>query len=228
MSSAGRWAGDRGLTLTAHVGGYFQRASDSCPHLPCRPFFSPQQPCRSALLPHLTDDSLGLRAGRGPVRADTPVRPGGRPRGPGCTPPPLCQQNALSKGWQRQPRETSWQKGLKEVIAYFWGPVFSSTQWARGFPGGSGGKESDCQCRRHGFHPWSGKIPYATELLSLCTTIIRLCPRARELWLLSLWARESMPCNKRIHTAMKRCPHSSQRERDPGNSEDPARPKLNN
>ena len=31
-----------------------------------------------------------------------------------------------------------------------------------GFPGGAGGKESACQCRRHkgcGFNPWVGKIP---------------------------------------------------------------------
>ena len=30
---------------------------------------------------------------------------------------------------------------------------------APGFPGGSGSKEAACQCRRHGFHPWVGKIP---------------------------------------------------------------------
>ena len=25
-----------------------------------------------------------------------------------------------------------------------------------------------CQCRGHGFEPWSGKIPHATEQLSPC------------------------------------------------------------
>ena len=25
-------------------------------------------------------------------------------------------------------------------------------------PGGPSGKESTCQCRRHGFNPWIGKI----------------------------------------------------------------------
>ena len=34
------------------------------------------------------------------------------------------------------------------------------------------GKESTCQCRRHGFNPWSGKIPYAMEQLSWCITTI--------------------------------------------------------
>ena len=32
-----------------------------------------------------------------------------------------------------------------------------------GFPGGTGGKEPACQCRRHnrlGFDPWVGKIPW--------------------------------------------------------------------
>ena len=29
-----------------------------------------------------------------------------------------------------------------------------------GFPGGSAGKESACQCRRHGFNPRVGKIPW--------------------------------------------------------------------
>ena len=32
-----------------------------------------------------------------------------------------------------------------------------------GFPGGASGKEPACQCRRckrHGFNPWVGKIPY--------------------------------------------------------------------
>ena len=32
------------------------------------------------------------------------------------------------------------------------------------------GQESACQCRGHGFEPWSGKIPHATEQLSPCTT----------------------------------------------------------
>ena len=32
-----------------------------------------------------------------------------------------------------------------------------------GFQGGTSGKESTCQgrrCKRHGFHPWAGKIPW--------------------------------------------------------------------
>ena len=33
-------------------------------------------------------------------------------------------------------------------------------QWIWGFPGGSSGKESACQCRRHRFDPWVQKIPW--------------------------------------------------------------------
>ena len=38
-----------------------------------------------------------------------------------------------------------------------------------GLPWWHSGWESACQCRGHGFEPWSGKIPYATERLGLCT-----------------------------------------------------------
>ena len=33
------------------------------------------------------------------------------------------------------------------------------------FPGGASGKELACQCRRHGFNPWVGKIPRRREWL---------------------------------------------------------------
>ena len=36
------------------------------------------------------------------------------------------------------------------------------------FPGGTVDKESACQCRVHGFDPWSEKIPRAMEQLSPC------------------------------------------------------------
>ena len=34
----------------------------------------------------------------------------------------------------------------------------------QGFPGGAV-VENACQCRGHGFEPWSGKIPHAVEQL---------------------------------------------------------------
>ena len=35
-----------------------------------------------------------------------------------------------------------------------------------GHPQWLSGKESACQCRRHGFHLWSGTVPHAAEQLS--------------------------------------------------------------
>ena len=40
----------------------------------------------------------------------------------------------------------------------------------QGLPWWHSGLESACQCRGHGFEPWSGKIPHAAEQLSPCTT----------------------------------------------------------
>ena len=41
--------------------------------------------------------------------------------------------------------------------------LFMSRHILKGFPGGAGGKEPACQCRRlkrQGFCPWAGKIPW--------------------------------------------------------------------
>ena len=40
-----------------------------------------------------------------------------------------------------------------------------------GLPWWHSGWESACQCRGHGFEPWSGKIPHATEQLGPWATI---------------------------------------------------------
>ena len=37
------------------------------------------------------------------------------------------------------------------------------------YPWWLSGKETTCQCSRHGFHSWSGKTPPAMQQLSLCT-----------------------------------------------------------
>ncbi|KAJ8778854.1 hypothetical protein J1605_013088 [Eschrichtius robustus] len=47
----------------------------------------------------------------------------------------------------------------------------SRQKWAGlGLPWWRSSWESTCQCRRHGFDPWSGKIPHAVEQVSLCAT----------------------------------------------------------
>ena len=43
-----------------------------------------------------------------------------------------------------------------------------------GLPWWFSGKESTCQCRRHWFDLWSGKMPCAVEQLSSCITTIEL------------------------------------------------------
>ena len=39
----------------------------------------------------------------------------------------------------------------------------TNAMYALCFPGGSGGKESTCQCRKPGFFPWVGNIPWRRE-----------------------------------------------------------------
>ena len=48
--------------------------------------------------------------------------------------------------------------------------VLTGTKRERGLPWWRSGGESTCQCRGHGFEPWSGKIPHAAEQLSPCAT----------------------------------------------------------
>ena len=43
------------------------------------------------------------------------------------------------------------------------------------------GKESACQCKRHGFHPWSGRFPHAVEQLSLPQLLSPCASRACDL-----------------------------------------------
>ena len=42
---------------------------------------------------------------------------------------------------------------------------FVCLQSSKGFPGSASGKEPTCQCRRHGFHPWVGKISWRRKWL---------------------------------------------------------------
>ena len=67
-----------------------------------------------------------------------------------------------------------------------------------GFPWWLSGKESACQGRRHGFNPWSRKMPHAKEQLDLCTYNDRACvlePRSHSYW--SLLALEPVLHHKR-------------------------------
>ena len=61
------------------------------------------------------------------------------------------------------------------------------------------GKESACQCRRHGFCPWPGKIAHAAEQLSHTPQLLSLCCGAQELQPLEPERLQLVPCNKSSH-----------------------------
>ena len=65
----------------------------------------------------------------------------------------------------------NWMQTFKTTSALLWVPLktysenkdlnVSSLFW--GFPKWFRGKESTCQCRRHGFNPWAGKTPWGRK-----------------------------------------------------------------
>ena len=75
------------------------------------------------------------------------------------------------------------------------------------------GKEFTYQCKRYRFHPWPGKIPHATEQLSLCART----PEPKRFSPVS-----ESPCSMRDasamrnpHAAMSSSPRSPQLEKSP-------------
>ena len=56
------------------------------------------------------------------------------------------------------------------VVIYHgtWTAVFLALKHCFRLPWWLSGGESTCQFRRHGFDPWSGRIPHASEQLSPC------------------------------------------------------------
>ena len=84
------------------------------------------------------------------------------------------------------------------------------------------GKESACQCRRQEFDPWSGKIPHATEQLSLCTKLLKLVhSRVRALQQEKLLQWKTYALQPRAAPA-----HRNQRK-PVGSNRDPAQSKIN-
>ena len=51
------------------------------------------------------------------------------------------------------------------IIVYAKGKINDQEYVFWGFPVGAVVEKSACQCRGHGFEPWSGKIPHAAEQL---------------------------------------------------------------
>ena len=72
-----------------------------------------------------------------------------------------CSQNSIAYFLAGEKRDVSFLLG-KDIFAGQWAkwPLLIEN---RGFPWGLSGKESACQCRRHGrcgFNPWVEKIPW--------------------------------------------------------------------
>ena len=78
--------------------------------------------------------------------------------------------------------------GQRSLVGY--SPKGRAKEWLNG-------KESVCQFRRDRFNPWSGKIPQATEQLSLCAPLLSLFSRAWELQAWSLCTLEAVLPKKR-------------------------------
>ena len=102
-------------------------------------------------------------------------------------------------------------------------------------------KQSACQCRRHRFEPWSGKIPHAIEQFSLCATIIEpvlqspgtttIKPTGHSYW--SLHALEpsalqqQKPPQWEAHALQLECnPCLPQWGKSPNSNKDTAQPKM--
>ena len=59
--------------------------------------------------------------------------------------------------------------------------VKGTSRWREELPRRLRDKESACQCRRHGFDPWSGKILHDAEQLRTRAQLLTLCVGAQEL-----------------------------------------------
>ena len=90
----------------------------------------------------------------------------------------------------------------------------------KGLPWWLNGKESTCQCRRHGFNPCSGRIPRTPEQLSPFATTTE-APRPR-----SCAPQQKKPLQSEACTLqLKRSLHLPQLEKNQCSNEDPAWPK---
>ena len=63
---------------------------------------------------------------------------------------------------------TKWTPLLPGRRLFIWPWIL--TKPSHGLPWWRSGWESACQCRGHGFEPWSGRIPHAAEQLGPCAT----------------------------------------------------------
>ena len=68
----------------------------------------------------------------------------------------------------------------------------TSACWNKGFPGGSDGKASACQCRRPRFDPWVGKISWKGNGNPLQFSCLENPHRQRSLAGYGPWGRKGL------------------------------------
>ena len=89
------------------------------------------------------------------------------------------------------------------LVTYFIHKINS----VRDFPGGTGGKEPVCQCKRGGFNPWAGKISWRRKWQPTQVFLPRKSHGHRSLvsyspWdhkYLDMWLRASVMLNNTLH-----------------------------
>ena len=69
-----------------------------------------------------------------------------------------------------------------------------------GFPGGASGKEPTCQCRRHGFDPWVGRIPWRRAWQPTVVFLPGESHRQRSLVGYSPWSSKELDKAEHTHT----------------------------
>ena len=167
-------------------GSLCQEDTACCPHHLCSPAPRENGPHGDPLIAALPASSLlpSRQPQPHPHRPPQPLRaPGPQRRGGGANPHSrflLLRAPSSPPGVSSQQVSiflTSWgpsQCGTEGQVSLWLGQQMQGrdhirdcgkNEHGRGFPGGSG-VESACRCRRHGFHPWSGRIPCAAEQLS--------------------------------------------------------------
>ena len=123
--------------------------------------------------------------------------------------PVFLMENPMDRG--------TWQVKVHSITkSQTWQKHWSMhTQRRLGLPWWLSGKESTCQCRRRGFHPWARKIPHALEL----------CAKTVEPLLWSPGAIQPMLCNKWSHCNQKPAHRNKRVASVPRKT--PKRPKVN-
>ena len=74
----------------------------------------------------------------------------------------FCYQKTRGKSTRKFFKTCFLHKNIHQIFSCL---NHSVQKWTMGLPWWHGGWESACQCRGHGFEPWSGKIPHAVEQL---------------------------------------------------------------